>query len=130
MTVQKTALPKELRRIRLVLAREPGHPEGDADFGYDLVAPLTAEGRIDAEEWRDHKHLCRVVRFRPDEPDEVGHLARRPGGGWVFRYDVFGHDSDEAGFHFNDHVWKPGEYVSITEDEGMHTFRIVSVGPA
>src|SRR5262245_21897839 len=34
-------LPAEFRHIRLELAREPGHPQGSSNTGYDLVAPLT-----------------------------------------------------------------------------------------
>jgi hypothetical protein len=117
-----------LTRIRLQLAREPGHPEGEPDVGYDFVAPLGADGRIDAEMWLAHRSACKVVRFRPDEALDIGHLVRR-GGGWAFHYDI-GDEDDEAGFRFADHVFQPGEYVSIREDSGMHTFRVAAVTPA
>ncbi len=30
--------------------------------------------------------------FAPDETDEKGHLVRKPGGSWAFRYDITGDD--------------------------------------
>jgi CheY-like chemotaxis protein len=123
----KPAFPATFRRVRLALAREPGHPEGDPGIGYEFAAPLDPGGRIDADAWREHRHLCRAVRFRPDEAEEVGHLVRRPGGSWAFRYDLLGDDDDEAGHHFGDHEFKAGEYVSVAEDGAMHTYRVVSV---
>ena len=33
-------LPPSFRRIRLELAREPDHPEGSREIGYDFTAPL------------------------------------------------------------------------------------------
>lgn len=122
-------LPENFKRIRLELAREPGHPEGEPQAGYQFVAPLSADGRIDADLWRAHRGACRVVRFRPDEVADIGHLVRR-GGGWAFHYDIDGDEEDEAGFRFADHVFSPGEYVSIREDTGMHTFRVANVAEA
>jgi hypothetical protein len=122
-------LPANFRRIRLELAREPGHPEGSNKIGYDFVAPLDAEGRVDADLWRAHRTVCRAVRFRPEEEIEIGHLVRRRGGGWAFRYDIDGDEDEEAGFRFGDHVFRLGEYVSVREDGALHTFRVASVRP-
>jgi hypothetical protein len=121
------ALPHSFRRIRLELARERGHPDGSSRHGYTFVAPLDADGRIDAEEWKRHRDACRVVRFRPEEDDEIGHLVRKPGGSWAFHYDVQGEDDDEAGYRFSDERFVIGEYVSVREDDGMHTFTVTSV---
>ena len=128
-TPQKTsaALPRSFRRIRLELAREPGHPEGSALNGYELIAPLDNSGHIDAEAWRAHRQACRVVRFRTGEDDEIGHLVHRPGGNWAFHYDVEGTGEDESGYHFQKERFVVGEYVSITEDDKQRTFRVVSV---
>ncbi|MFG1420287.1 hypothetical protein [Roseixanthobacter liquoris] len=120
-------LPHSFREIRLELAREKDHPEGARNFGYSFVAPLDANGRVDADLWHKHREACRVVRFRPDEADDIGHLVRRPGGSWAFRYDVSGDEDDESGYRFGDEAFAPGEYVSIREDEEMHTYRVVSV---
>ena len=122
-----TQLPHGFRQIRMELAREKGHPDGARNSGYSFVAPLDSAGRIDAAEWAKHRDSCRVVKFRPDEADEVGHLVRRPGGSWAFRYDISGADDDEAGYRFGDERFEVGEYVSVHEDDEMHTFRVVSV---
>ena len=34
-------------------------------------------------------------------------------------------EDDEQGYRFADHAFQPGEYVSIREDEGLRTFRVV-----
>ena len=85
--ILNASLPPQFRQFRLALAREPGHPEGDAEVAYIIVAPLDSEDRIDAGLWREHRDACRVVRQRPNEQDEHGHLVHRPGGGWGFHYD-------------------------------------------
>ncbi|MFG1296729.1 hypothetical protein [Xanthobacter variabilis] len=125
-----TQLPHGLHKIRMELAREKAFPEGARNFGYTFVAPLAADGKIDPELWAKSREHCRVVRFRPDEKDEVGHLVRRPGGSWAFRYDLAGTDDDEAGYRFGDERFEVGEYISVREDDEMHTFRVVSVEAA
>lgn len=125
-----TELPPGFRQIRLELAREKGHPEGARNFGYSFVAPLDESGHIDPALWAKHRDACRVLRFRPDEAAESGHLVRRPGGSWAFRYDIHGTDDDEAGYRFGEEKFEVGEYVSVREDEDeIHTFRVVSVEP-
>ena len=118
--------PRAFRVIQLELAREARHPAGDRSYGYRVIVPLDDNGRIDAELWKEHRDFCKVVRFRPDEDDEVGHLVRK-GAGWAFRYDIRGEDADEVGYRLADERFLIGEYVSIREDEGMHTFKVVSV---
>ena len=124
-TSAKLSLPRQFREIRLELAREAGHPEGSRQHGYRLIAPLDAEGRIDACLWKLHRDTCRVVRFRPDEEDEIGHLLHR-GAHWAFHYDIKGKDGVEAGYRFADERFLLGEYVSIHEAEGLRTFRVTS----
>ena len=65
--ILNASLPAQFRQFRLALAREPGHPEGDAEVAYIIVAPLDSEDRIDARLWREYRDACRVVRQRPDE---------------------------------------------------------------
>jgi len=122
-------LPPAFRRIRLELAREKGHPTGSALIGYTFVAPLDADGRIDPNLWHQYHDFCRVVRFRPDEADDIGHLVRKPGGAWAFRYDVGGDQADETGYHFSSDQFIIGDYVSVREDDGLHTFQVASVEP-
>ena len=68
------------------------------------------------------------------EDDEAGRLVHKPGGAehgrWVFDYDEAAEEDDEAGYRFGNHVFRPGEYVSIRDEDGnMHTFQVVSVEP-
>jgi hypothetical protein len=130
-----TTLPHVLKRIRLNLARSKEFPSGSARHGYEFVAPLDADGHIDVELWRKHRDHCRVRRFWEGEPDEVGRLVHRPGGAgharWVFDYEGVAEEDDEAGYRFGAHAFRPGEYVSIRDEDGeMHTFQVVSVEPA
>lgn len=119
--------PPSFRRIRLELAREKGHPVGSSASGYVLVAPLDATAHLDAAQWREHRDLCRVIRFRPEEPDDIGHLIRRPGGSWAFHYDVEGTVDDEAGHRLENDRFITGDYVAIQEEHGTHTFQVASV---
>jgi hypothetical protein len=82
--ILNTSLPTQFRRIRIELAREPSHPEGDPAVAYVIVAPLDADDRIDSELWRKHHDACRIARLRPDREDDHGHLVHRQGGGWAF----------------------------------------------
>ena len=120
-----------LMKIRLELARDQDFPEGSADRGYEFVAPLGADRRIDEPEWKANRDRCRVRRFWSGKPDEVGHLIRKPGGAWAFHYDLLGDpDDDESGYRFGDHTFRRGEYVSIKEHDGVvRTFRVVMVQP-
>ena len=119
-----------LTKIRLELARDHDHPEGSHAIGYEFAAPLDANGKIDAAEWHKRRDNCRVVRFRPGEADDIGHLIRKPGGTWAFHYDIESdEEDDESGYRFGDHAFRPGEYVSIREEENLRTFRVVRVQP-
>ena len=122
-----TALPPSFRKIRLELAREAAHPDGAAGIAYIIVAPLDSDGRIDAHAWKQHREACRVVRERPDGDTRLGHLLHKPGGSWAFHYDITQDAPDEAGHHFSNERFAPGEYVSLHEEGALHTFRIVTV---
>ena len=130
-----TQLPHVLKRIRLDLARSKGFPFGSDKHGYEFVAPLDAGGHIDASLWQKHREHCGVRRFWEGEADEIGRLLHKPGGAeparWVFDYDEEAEYDDEAGYRFGDHVFRPGEYVSIRDEDGeLHTFVVASVEPA
>jgi hypothetical protein len=115
-------------RIRLELAREPGHPEGSRMSGYELVAPLDTDARLSADLWKKHRDFCTVRRFREGEDDLRGRLARRPGGAWFFDYDAGRSSDDEPGHRLGDERFVTGEYVSVRDQHGrMHTYRVVSV---
>jgi hypothetical protein len=124
-----------LKKITLHLARTREHPDGSARHGYEIFAPLTADGHIDADAWKAVRARCFVHRFWGSEPTERGLLVHRPGGvkgaTWSIDYDHTTDADDEDGFRFGDHVFQPGEYVSIRDAEGeMQTFRIASVAAA
>lgn len=128
-----TQLPHVLKRIRLNLARSKEFPAGSERHGYEFVAPLDGEAHIDPDLWRKHREHCGVRRFWGDE-EEVGRLVHKSGGSeharWIFDYDESSDDDDEAGYRFASHAFRPGEYVSIRdEDGGMHTFQVISVEP-
>ena len=118
-----------LRRVRLELARDHDFPEGSRDHGYDFIAPVDDKGHIVLAAWRLLRERCRVRRFWAGEADEVGHIVHKPGGAWAFHYDIHGDPQhDETGFRLEKHTLKPGEYVSIKEQDGvLRTFRVVSV---
>ena len=73
------SLPR-IRRITLQAARSKAYPEGSASHGYEIVAPLDEDGRIDVRAWRDNRALCTVKRFWGDETDLRGLLVHRAGG--------------------------------------------------
>ena len=52
-----------LKTVRLELARCPEFPEGSNEFGYEIVAPLSADGHIDLEGWKTAKARCTVRHF-------------------------------------------------------------------
>jgi hypothetical protein len=122
-----TKLPPNFRQIRLELAREKGHPAGSAAHGYTIFAPLDKDSKIDPQLWHAFRDFCRVVRFRPDEDEAIGHVIHRPGGSWAFHYDIRGNEDDETGYHLENERFELGEYVSIREQDKMHTFQVMSV---
>ncbi|MGE0741011.1 MAG: hypothetical protein AB7O98_06680 [Hyphomonadaceae bacterium] len=123
-------LPGNFRRIRLELAREPDHPEGDSGIGYTVLAPLTTDGHLDIDCARRFREMCKVIRFSRGEESDEGYLRRRPGGSWAFHYDFeSGAEDDDPAVRLEQHRFNPGDYVTIIEDEGAHTYRVVSVQP-
>jgi hypothetical protein len=122
-----SSLPHAFRKIRLELARERGHPDGDNRIAYTLIAPLDTASRLDPEVWRVHREASRVVRQRPGEPEQAGHLIRTRNGDWAFHYDAIIGTADESGYRFADEKFAIGEYVSIVENGKPHVFKVVSV---
>jgi len=120
-----------LHMIRLELARTPDFPEGSAQHGYEFTAPLTGDGQLDRDGWHQHRGACRVRRFWPGEDDEHGHLVRHRDGQWAFLYDGMAETDQEPIFRFDRHRFVVGEYVAITEHDGVQrTFRVVQVTPS
>ena len=89
---------------------------------------MDEQGNLAVEEWRKHRKDCTVRRFWAGQLDERGHLVHKRGGAWIFDYNPAISSDDEPGFKFNRHHFVPGEYVSVTEHDGVQrTFRIISV---
>ena len=118
-----------LKKIRLELARTKEAPEGDPQCGYEFIAPLDDAGHFDEEAWRKHRNDCIVRHFWRGTEDEHGKLIHTRGRKWVFSYAP-GEDDDEPLFKFDRHQFKAGEYVSVTEHDGViRPFRIAAVTP-
>ncbi len=117
-----------LMTIRLELGRTRGLPKGDSTHGYEFIAPLNAQGHLDAEEWRSEKTRCAVRSFRPGQSDRRG-ILRHVAQGW--RFDYLHSSSDDAPiFKLDRHVIAPGLYVTVTEEDGeQRAFKIASVKP-
>jgi hypothetical protein len=124
-----------LCRVLLHLARSHEFPQGSAAHGYEIVVPLTASGRLDADMWKDVRNRCSVRRFWGAERDRRGFLVHRAGGAegatWLIDYDRSTDADDEAGYRLGSHSFAEGEYVSIRDEDGeLHTFKVASVRPA
>ncbi|WP_368744390.1 hypothetical protein [Desertibaculum subflavum] len=119
----------KLSTIRLELARSHDFPNGSRDRGYEFVAPLMPDGHIDADAFGKSKPQCKVRRFWPGEDERMGSLHRTRNHRWVFSY-VPGEEDDESFYRLEQHVFRPGEYVTIHEPDGHdYTFRVASVRP-
>ena len=119
-----------LKKIRLELARTSQFPEGSARHGYEFVAPLDAKGHLDPKGFAKAKGACTVLRFWNTNPDEHGQLIHRRDGSWAFSYQP-GDEDDEPIFRFDRHHFVVGEYVTVTEHDGVaRPFRIAAIQPA
>ena len=117
-----------LSRVVMRLARNPGtvFADGDDHRGYALVAPLTPDGKLDEAAFRGHRGACTVRRFAPDEDAVEGRLARQ-GERWFFDYgDAAG--ADEPLYRLGEHRFALGDYVSITDEDGLLlTYKVTEV---
>jgi hypothetical protein len=112
------------------LACSTEFPEGSGGVGYEFIAPLTNDGQLDPERWHEHRSACTVHRFWAGEDDADGHLVHHRGHRWAFRYGGIEEEEEEPIFRFDRHRFVLGEYVSITEHDGVQrTFRVVEVLP-
>ena len=119
-----------LYQIVLRLARNPGFPEGDPDQGYTLVAPLDAEDRLDPVEWRLHREVCKVVRFKPGEDRDADGKLTHNGSSWFFHYDEPREGADEPVYRLGEHRLAVGEYLTIHENDGqLLTYKVTQHTP-
>ncbi|GEP55067.1 hypothetical protein [Reyranella soli] len=119
-----------LKRSRLEPARTPDHPNGSSSHGYEFMAPLDGTGHLASSEWPTQKGACTVHRFWAGATDEHGALIHRRNGSWAFSYAP-SEDDDEPIFKFDRHRFVIGEYVTITEHDGVaRPFGVAEVAPA
>jgi len=117
------------QHIRLELAREAGHPQGDAGSGYDLVAPLDAEGRLDLDAAKAEPDRCHVRRFVDDATTATGHLRHTTGDRWLLDLDP-GDANDVTGYRLGEEKFVLGEYVSLLTASGaQHTYMVKQLQP-
>jgi hypothetical protein len=115
-----------MKTVRLELARNPGFPEGAADCGYVIRAPLDKLGHIDLAEFHARPEACVVRRFWRDEDEQSGELIHNRHG-WAFSYGP-GDADDEPLYRLDSHALRIGEYVTIREYDGpTYTFRVAQV---
>lgn len=117
------------QHIRLELAREAGHPQGDAGSGYDLVAPLDAEGRLDLDVAKAEPDRCHVRRFVDDATVATGLLRHTTGDRWLLDLDP-GDADDVTGYRLGEEKFVLGEYVSLLTASGaQHTYMVKQLQP-
>jgi hypothetical protein len=114
------------QKIRLELARTPEFVNGSALRGYELVAPLNRKGFLDETAWRRDKTRATALRFWEGEKDIEGNLIHTRHQTWALSYEP-GEDDDTPFFRLESHRLAPGEYVSITQENGEALpFKVVS----
>lgn len=104
------------KTIRLELARTAEFPNGSAAHAYVLRLPLGDDDLIDGSAFKHPNNNPTVIRLWPREPDKTGIVISKTGG-WAFSYEP-GDADDEALFHLENHPFRIGEYVTITETDG------------
>jgi len=117
------------QHIRLELAREPDHPRGDGSTGYDLVAPLDADGRLDPVALKAEPDRSHVRRFVDDETVATGRLRHTAEDRWILDLDP-GDAEDVTGFRLGEEKFVLGEYVSLLTTRGtQHTYAVKRLQP-
>jgi hypothetical protein len=116
-----------LKTVRLELARTPDHPLGDPSHAYIFRAPIDSHGQLEKSRWEATRAYCTVKRIESGTEAEHGLLIAKKNGQWAFSYQP-GDEDDESLFRFGTHRLVPGEYLSITEHDGVQrTFKVTAV---
>ncbi|MCB8839826.1 hypothetical protein [Aurantimonas sp. VKM B-3413] len=117
-----------LRHVRLEPVLDTGQLS-DHHSDYDLIVPLAADGRLDADGLASEANAGRVRRFEEGLTDAVGRFQRKADGHWVFHYDQHQDDDDELGFEVATERFVPGEIVSVVHHGRGHSYRVAFVRP-
>lgn len=116
-----------LKRISLQLALNPGTDAAPGQ-GYTLLAPLTKGGQLDVEAWRQNRQDCRVYRLHPDPAERADGWLTHRGNRWFIRYDDEEEGEDEPIHRLGDHVFREGEYITVTyHGEEPLTYKVVDI---
>lgn len=111
------------KRIRLEVSKTEAFPNGSLHHGYDVIAPLGADGVIGEGAWRENTARATVRRFWQGEPDVRGRLTRTEDGGWVFEFD-----EKHAARRLDAQAFKVGDVVALTDAAGAaQPFRVAAV---
>lgn len=111
------------KRVRLELGKSGAFPNGSRMHGYDLVAPLDADGVIGEAAWRENPTRATVKRFWQGELEKRGGLVRMPDGAWAFDFK-----DGAAPQRLDTPALKVGDHVSVTDDRGAaQSFRVAAV---
>lgn len=118
----------EFHHIRLEMARAPDAPTGDPGEGYDMVAPLDSDGRLDAAGWRAEPERAYARRFSDGVTEAKGQLRLDGRDQWTI--DLPGEAEDAVGYRFGHERFVVGEYVSLTLPSGeQNTYQVVVSRP-
>ena len=119
------------KRIIMRLARNTGYPEGDRERGYVVKAPLTPDGQLDLDTWRENRSEAIVMRFDPDTAERADGWLTHRGSHWYFRYDEDHEGPDEPAYRLGDHKFAVGEYITVTHHgEDPLTYQVTNIAEA
>lgn len=117
----------EFKLIRLALGRTEDFPAGTPAKGYEIVIPVDDRGHLDEKLWRENQASCTVTRFGLGDYDRDGYLIFTKNNQWAISYEP-GEADDTPIFHLETHLLKEGDYLSITDENGLRLpFKIASV---
>jgi hypothetical protein len=123
--------PMSLTQVVVRLARNPGYPNGDANQGYVINAPLDEKGRLSVEGWRQNREACKVIRFKPGTDRDADGLLTHRGSNWYIHYDEPREGGDEPVYRLGEHSLEIGAYVTVHESDGhVLTYRVDQHLPA
>lgn len=119
-------------QVLLALAAGPGYPAGSPEHRYEIELALDAAGRPDGAAWVVDPEPWRARRVAPGVAPVEGDVQFDPDNGWSIRFYGAAADSPdapEAQFDSGAEPVRPGEYVTVTEPDGVaFTYRVVGVG--